>query len=260
LIACAVATVSTAQSTTPPDAQPLQFEVATIKPSDPDLVGRGVGVRGHRFTSVHASLIDLIAYAYSLHNKQVIGPEWVDTEKFDIVAQPPDSVTTLNQNQGKQMLQKLLADRFQLRFHQEKKEMAAYVLGVSKTGSKLTVDNEPDNGTPSLSLPGFSARKFGEVTAHNARLGDFAQFMQSIVLDRPVVDQTGLTERYNFTLNWTPDETQFAILARLAPQPEAGDAPSLFTAIREQLGLTLEPKHVPVPVFVIDHAEQPTPN
>jgi uncharacterized protein (TIGR03435 family) len=93
-------------------------------------------------------------------------------------------------------------------------------------------------------------------------MGDLASVMQSAVLDRPVVDQTGLQGRFDFTLNWTPDETQFAALgARIQPPTDDPSAPpNLFTAIQEQLGLRLESTRAPVDVIVIDTVDHPTPN
>ena len=102
------------------------------------------------------------------------------------------------------MLGKLLVDRFKLTFHREKKELSVYALTVLPTGHKLTKNDTDVNG-----LPGLFFRGLGVFPVRNATMGDFAGTMQAVVLDRPVVDQTGLEGRYDFTLTWTPDETQF---------------------------------------------------
>jgi uncharacterized protein (TIGR03435 family) len=111
----------------------------------------------------------------------------------------------------------------------------------------------PDSG----SLPGLFFRGLGVLTVRNATMQDFAELMQSAVLDRPVVDQTELSGRYNFLLKWTPDESQFGGLGVKVPPPsDAADAPPpLYTAITEQIGLKLEAEKTPVRVLVIDHAD-----
>jgi len=118
------------------DANP-SFEVATIKPSKPDQPGKAFLVRGRRFTTINTTLSDLITFAYDIHGKQISGaPAWADTDKFDIEAQP-DVPGSPNGKQLKGMVQKLLADRFGLKFHRDKKELSAYVLTVAKGGPKL---------------------------------------------------------------------------------------------------------------------------
>ncbi|MGA2115354.1 MAG: TIGR03435 family protein [Bryobacteraceae bacterium] len=155
------------------------------------------------------------------------------------------------------MLRKLLADRFHLAFHRENKELSAYAIVVGKTGSKLTKSTGDPNG-----LPGLGFRGLGLLNARNANMVDFAGLMQSTVLDRPVVDQTGLSGRFDFELKWTPDEFQFAGLGVKVPPPTDNvDAlPDLFTAIQQQLGLRLESTKALVDVLVIDRVEKPSAN
>jgi len=247
----------------PPKVEPMaatadpSFEVATIKPSKPDQQGKGFTVRGTRFATINTSLSDMIAFAYGVHPKQIIGePTWADTEKYDISAQP-DAPGMPNDKQLKSMLKKLLADRFQLKFHTDKKELSVYALVPAKTGPKLT-KSEADAG----SLPGLFFRGLGKLNVRNATMLDFTQLMQEAVLDRPVVDQTGLTGRWDFTLNWTPDESQFGGIGIKVPAPsDKVDAPPpLFTAIQEQIGLKLDPTKAPVDVMVIDKAERSSDN
>jgi uncharacterized protein (TIGR03435 family) len=177
-------------------------------------------------------------------------------DKFDIEGKP-DTPGTPSVEQSRVMLRKLLADRFQLKFHHAKKELSAYVLKVTKGGPKLTQDMGDPKG-----LPGLFGHGLGVLSVRNATMGDFASTMQDPVLDRPVVDQTGLTGKWDFTLKWTPDETQYAVLGGYkAPAAESADAPpDLFTAIQEQLGLKLESTKAPVDVLVIDHVERPSAN
>lgn len=238
------------------DASP-SFEVATIKPSKPDAQGKGFTVHGRRFETFNTSLNDLITFAYHVHVKQIVGaPAWVASDKYDINAQP-DLPGQPDDKQWKSMLQKLLASRFQLKFHYEKQQLSVYALVVGKDGPKLTKSDGDPNG-----LPGLFFTALGTLPARNATMGDFAGVMQGAVLDRPVVDQTGIKGRYNFVLKWTPDESQFSSLGMKIPPPsDKPDAPpGLFIAIQEELGLKLEPTKAPVNVLVIDHIEKPSGN
>jgi uncharacterized protein (TIGR03435 family) len=238
------------------DADP-SLEVATIKPSQPDRPGRAFLWRGNRFTTFNTTLMALIGFAYDVQEKQVIGgQDWMNSEKFDIEGKP-DITGTPSREQLRTMVKKLLADRFQLKFHNEKKELPAYVLTVGKAEPKMTKDDTNPNG-----LPGLFFRQLGDLNVRNATMGDFAHLMQSAVLDRPVVDQTGLAGKWDFQLKWTPDDSQFSGMGMRPPPPsEAADAPPpLFTAIQEQLGLKLESGKAQVDVMVIDHVEHPSAN
>ncbi|MBV9182624.1 MAG: TIGR03435 family protein [Acidobacteria bacterium] len=233
------------------------FEVATIKPSKPDEPGKMLSVQGSRFKTVNTTTSDLINFAYDVQAKQVVNPPaWVSSDKFDIDAQP-DTPGTPNPQQLKGMVQKLLAERFELKFHEEKKELSAYVLTVAKNGPKLKKSEGDPSGLPSLFF-----RQLGYLTVRNASMAAFTHLMQSAVLDRPVVDQTGLEGRWDFILKWTPDESQFSGMGMKVPPPsDAADAPPpLFTAIQEQIGLKLEAGKAPVPVLVVDHLEKPSAN
>ncbi len=237
------------------DASPV-FEVATIKPSKPETQGKGFLVRGRQFSTINTSLSDLITFAYGLHARQITGaPAWIETDKYDLTARP-DGDGQPNDKQWKTMVQKLLADRFTLAFHRDKKELSVYAIVVGKTGPKLTKSEGDPNGLPSLLFRGL-----GILPARNATIADFAGVMQSAVLDRPVVDQTGLPGRYDFTLTWTPDEFQFGGLGiKVPPPPDTATAPNLFTATQEQLGLRLESTKAPAEVLVVDHVDKPSEN
>jgi uncharacterized protein (TIGR03435 family) len=238
------------------DANP-SFEVATIKPTKPDEQRKLFGVRGNHFSTINTSLTDLITFAYGVQQKQVVGaPSWMDTDKWDIEAQP-DVAGAPNKQQVATMVQKLLADRFKLTFHKDTKELAAYVLTEAKGGQKMKKGSDDPN-----QLPGLFFRGFGVLTVQNATMQDFAGLMQSAVLDRPVVDQTSLSGKWNFLLKWTPDESQFGGMGVKVPPPsDAPDAPPpLFTAIQEQIGLKLDAGKAQVPVLVIDKAEKPSDN
>jgi uncharacterized protein (TIGR03435 family) len=238
------------------DANP-SFEVATIKPSKPDTPGKLFRIQPGHFSTINTTLSDLIGFCYGLQPKQVVGaPAWLETQKFDLDGKP-DGTGQPSVDQWKKMLEKLLADRFQLKFHHEKKELSVYALVVAKNGPKLTKSEAEANATPSLLFRGL-----GTLPVRNATMADFAGVMQSAVLDRPVVDQTGLSGRFDFVLTWTPDETQFAGLGvRVPPPSDKADAPpDLFTAIQQQAGLKFEPTKAPVDVMVIDRVEKPSEN
>jgi uncharacterized protein (TIGR03435 family) len=239
----------------PADADPV-FEVATIKPTKPGEERKAFMVRGRQFSTINTSAAELITFAYGIHAKQIVGaPPWLESDKFDLLAKP-DGEGQPNDKQWKTMLQKLLADRFQLKFHRDKKELSVYAIVVAKNGPKMSKNESDPNG-----LPGLFFRGLGVLPAHNATMADFAGVMQSAVLDRPVVDQTGLAGRWDFTLTWTPDEFQFGGLGAHVPRPaDNAAAPSLFTAMQEQLGLKLESTKADAEVFVIDHVEKPSEN
>jgi uncharacterized protein (TIGR03435 family) len=230
-----------------PNDKPI-IEVATIKPSKPDQRG-GHSFQGNRLRFTNITLNDLIAFTYEVHLKQAIGtPLWAGTDKFDIEVKP-EGEGMPSGKQWKGMLQKLMADRFKLAFHREVKGLPVYALSVGKTGPKLT-KGDP-NGVPTLD---FGA--LGTLHATNATMADFTQAMQSVVLNNPVVDQTGLEGRLDFDLTWTPDDSQFVGIE--AKIPSLADAPPLYTAIQEQLGLKLDATNAPVELIIIDHVEKPS--
>jgi uncharacterized protein (TIGR03435 family) len=231
------------------------FEVATIKPSDPNQPGRAVRVRGRTFDTLNTSLAYLITFAYNLHPSQIVGaPKWVEDEFWNITAQP-DGEGAPSDRQWRGALQRLLADRFGLKFRRETRELNAYVLTQQPGGHKMNKSGGDPNG-----LPGMFFKGAGVLPAINANMGDFAGLLQGVVLDRPVVDRTGITGRFDFTLQWLPDESQFGGRGgqmAAALQGNAEQRPGLFTAVQEQLGLKLESTRTPVDVLVIESAQKP---
>jgi uncharacterized protein (TIGR03435 family) len=236
------------------------FEVATIKPSKPDERNEVFLLGRRRFKAANANLSDLITFAYGVHPKQVIGaPAWAETDKFDIEAEP-DGEGVPSIDQWRIMLQKLLGERCKLSSHHDRKEMPVYILSVSRTGAKLTPSLGNDIGLPGL---GFRGRVGGDVAVFNATIGDFVNFMtRNVKLDRPMIDRTGITGRYDFTLDWTPDDSQFGGTGgKLTPPTESPSTlPSLYTAMQEQLGLRLEATKAAADVLVIDRVEKPSEN
>jgi uncharacterized protein (TIGR03435 family) len=246
----------------PPQQKPMAadanpgFEVATIKPSNPDTPGQSILVgRGgaNLFTTTNTTLNDLLVFCYGIHARQITaGPSWLETEKFDISAKP-DQAGIPNATQLTVMVQKLLAERFQLVFHRDKKELSAYTITIGKNGSKLAKDESGG------ALPGFGGRGPGSILVRNSTMEEFAHYLQARTVDRPVVDQTGLTGRFDFSLVWRPDQLP---QGPNAPPPPADleSRADLFTAFQEQLGLKLEAAKTPVEVFVIDRVQKPSDN
>lgn len=234
------------------------YEVATIKPTNPDQRGGGFTLQGRHLVARNFTVEGLITLAYNLHAKQVTGaPEWLTTDHYDLDVLPDhEGLPSLEQARG--IVRKLLADRFALKFHEDTKDLSVYVLSVAKTGPKFTKSSSDPSSPPGMGGPP------GTMMMRNGTMGEFAMVMQG-VLDRPVVDQTGLKDRYDFVLKWTPDESQYG--GRIPP-PNSGEngaanadaLPSLFTAIQEQIGLKLEAMKAPAKVFVIDHIEKPSAN
>ena len=241
------------------DANPT-FEVATIKPSDPGRPGKLFTVRGAEVVTINTTLSDLITMAYNLHPKQLTGgPAWMDSDKYDLVGKP-DTPGQPSVDQLKTMIQKLVADRFQLKFHREKKELSVYSITVTKTGAKITKSEADPNSLPGLFFNRGPAGMAFNV--RNATLAEVGSVLQGSILDKPVVNQTGLAEKYDFTLKFTPDASQMTGLGG-APPPAADNPdapPDIFTAFQQQLGLKLESTKAPVDVLVIDKVEKPSAN
>jgi len=243
----------------PPSAKP-EFIVATIKPSRPDAPRGGYGFRGQDVTTTNVTVNWMIKLAYNMHANQITGgPAWLDSAKYDTVGRP-DTPGQPSRDQMKLMIQKLLADRFQLKFHIEKRELPVYAMVVLKTGAKITVSAGDPNAFPGIGFgqgPGVLS-----LVGRNTTLDGVANGLQSNILDKPVVNQTRLTGRYDFLLRFTPDPSQVANFGGLAPGNAADpDAPpDIFSAFQQQLGLKLESTKAFVDVIVIEKIERPSEN
>ena len=140
---------------------------------------------------------------------------------------------------------------------------AAVALFVLVAAAQSRAQSPTDSKTQSIAgLPGFGLRGLGALTVHNSSMSDFAGMMQETVMDRPVIDQTGLPGRYDFNLNWTPDDSQFGGMGGKIPPPadNTNPPPNLYTAIQEQIGLKLDATKAPTDVMVVDHVEKPSEN
>jgi uncharacterized protein (TIGR03435 family) len=229
------------------------FEVATIKPTPPDARGRYTRMEGgHQFVAKNCSIKYLVGAAYDLNPRMISGgPEWIESDHFDILAVTPGEKQP-NVARQMVMLQGLLADRVKLTFHREPKDMPIYALTVARTGSKLKASTAPPDDQPNVISTVYPAESGGIdhvlMPAHNATMTLFASVLQRSILDRPVTDNTGLSGRYEFNLEWAPDETQFG--GGLLPGVPEHAEPDLFAAVEQQLGLRLEKTRGPVQTLV----------
>ncbi|HEV2710114.1 MAG TPA: TIGR03435 family protein [Edaphobacter sp.] len=248
-------TSSVQPSATPPVTAPQQtpaYEVATIKPPGPNDYAVPLRIE--------------IQDAFGIPPNStgwVIGPDWINSARYVIHGQPPDSIRVAMQTMSPAqrarevhlMMQGLLADRFKLKAHFETRVMPVYQLTVAKGGSKLK-DN-PDRSK------GRAAVGASKIRGNAAPMHALCDMLESVpdIGGRVVVDKTGLAGTYDFNLKWTPMEPTAPAsgLSRTAPSPDAEGA-SLFTAIVEQLGLKLVPTKGPGQVLVIDHIERPSEN
>lgn len=235
----------------PADANP-SFEVATIKPTK-----EGTNFTIHPTASGmlianDASIAYLIKFAWQVHPRQIVkAPAWLDTDKFDLTAKP-DMPGQPSLPQMRVMVQKLLADRCQLKFHNEKQEMQAYAITIAKGGIKMTKNESNPKGNP-----GYGGGP-GGMRVVNSTIQEFIGFVLNDSLEMPVVDQTGLgAARFDFILKYTPDSLQGGG-APAAANPDA--PPDIFTAMQQQLGLKLESTKTQVDAMVIDKIEKPSEN
>jgi bla regulator protein blaR1 len=228
-----------------------------------------------RFKTTNFTLHALTGRAYGLEDDQISGgPSWVNSERYDIEAKIDKSVADDLQKlspdqrfiERKRMLQALLTDRFKLTLHRETKELPVYELVIANSGSKIQEAKPGDTYANGLKGPGgrplgagiVLSPEAGEEVGQAVPIETLVAVLSQRLGGRIVVDKTGLTGKYDFTLKWTPDASQPATVGKQGTQsPESSESP-IFTALQEQLGLKLELQQAPVEVLVIDHAEQPS--
>jgi len=238
-----------AQTSAPAPVAPPAFEVASVKPNNS---GGTVAIRrppGGQWVATNASLRLLITWAYDITDERLVGgPGWLDSARFDVMAKAPNENPT--RDQVRLMVQSLLADRFNLRVHSEQRELPHYRLEMDTGGAKVRVLNNGAIASPDpFRMPGLGVLSGTHVTA--AMLAK----VLSGQLGRYVDDKTGFSSLFDFNLEWRPDEVAGDVSA------DEGARPSIFTAVREQLGFRLIPEKGPVPVIVIDHVDRnPTAN
>ena len=273
--------------TAPP---PPEFEVASVRPSPDGAIGQlhlGLQVDGSQVRVNHLALRDCLAIAFNLKPYQVSGPDWLASERFDIIAKLPQGAP---REQVQPMLQALLLDRFQMKTHHESRDFPVYALVVAKGGLKMQAlppdpadAAGPDKGTINVQATGgrggavvsygqgayfsLGSNRFEAKRMQMSHVAD----MLSRFEDKPVVDMTELKGLYDFTLDFTEEDframmIRAALANGVALPPEAihllesASGDSLFAAL-QKLGLKLDSRKAPLDVLVVDHAEKaPTDN
>ena len=240
---------ASAQSKTP------VFDVATIKPNNTFSGSMDSNTNLDTFSAKNLSLKYLLQRAYGINQSLISGlPGWAESAHYDIVAKVVDvdvaTMRNLTREQRQAMLQQLLADRFQLRCHIEQKTLPVFELIVANGGIRFT-QSPATEGDPRKNQS-ISIRNT-EMTARNASMESLATTLTDQV-GRKVIDKTGLTGAYNLHLKWEREEE--------GPSKDPGDAsaPSIFTALQQQLGLKLQSAKDPVDTLVVDSIETPSEN
>jgi uncharacterized protein (TIGR03435 family) len=238
LLATAPCCVGQTESAAAPQAA---FEVASVKFAPPDRRSSTLTTpQGTQITETGISLAILIQLAFGLEQNQVSGPDWIQSQTYDIAAKTEGEVS-LTKEQMRPLLQQLLAERFRLTFHHETKAFPGYGLVVAKGGSKLQAAKEGVSKGG-----GYILRDGIRVPSATTKM---LAGMLAISLRQPVVDKTGIAGDYEIKMSFAPEDASDATL------------PSIFTAVQEQLGLKLEAQKVPLEMLVVDHAERtPTEN
>jgi uncharacterized protein (TIGR03435 family) len=266
-----------AQSAPSIDRSVVPLEVASIKPN---VSGNQMGFTRVNsagvFMGTNVATRGLILTAYGLHNSQLVGgPTWIGTDRFDVIAKPPEDVTHVQvsdfgSERMQLMLRSLLAERFKFASHTEMKELPVFILTKARSDGKLGPSIRPTTADcaarelsttppPPLSrvgeLPTCTAMAgFGRYAAGNRPIAALVRFLQG---DRLILDRTGLVGNFDLNLEFAPNQVAGGSGSSASAD---SDRPSMFIALQEQLGLKLESATMPVPVLVIDHIDRPTAN
>jgi uncharacterized protein (TIGR03435 family) len=238
----------------------LTFDVAAIRRTDPGVRDGQIkampGGNGYLARNVPVKL--MISLMYKVPMRQIKGaPDWLATDGYDVQAKTDHAS---NVDDLHVMFQNLLADRFNLKFHKEIKDGPVYALMVDKSGSKMTVDESKQD----FSIP-MNDNQDGITVGKRVNMEYFCWWLGRVLHqdDRPVIDRTGLTQNYDFTLSFAPvlpPNVSRDDAASGLPTPGPLDRPSIFDALKQQLGLKLEAQKGPVGYYVIDHVERPSDN
>lgn len=256
------------------------FDVISVKPDSTNGGMMRTMFTGDGLSMTNLPVHQLLAQAYQLNQDRIFGePSWSTTDRFDVEAKVagPDAAALkqLPVAQRRSMVQQILTDRFKLVAHHETRDLPVYTLVVAKSGAKFkdVSDAPPTAANPCPRMGPRMSMGPGKLMVNDGTMEMFLQIL-SQQLGRTIVDKTGLTGSYDFTLQWTPDNAAAgppssavgapgpAAPGGAMPSPPPPDASgaSLFTAIQEQLGLKLEPTKAPIDVLVIDHIEKPSEN
>jgi uncharacterized protein (TIGR03435 family) len=257
------------------------YEVASIKPNKSGDNRTRIMYSPDGLSATGGTLQMLIMSAYEISPHQISGaPSWLNSERYDIEAKmdssTADDLRKLSEDERRverqHMLQALLADRFKLTIHRESKELPVYALVVAKDGPKFQEAKPGDTYTNGIKGPdghsgaGMMLVGNGTLTGQGVPLVNLVRLLTR-ALGRTVIDKTGLTSKYDFTLKWTEERQAPMFKGTEGSQPGTGgistpesSGPSIFTAVQEQLGLKLESEKGPVDILIIDHVEKPSEN
>lgn len=251
------------------------FDVASVKPAKPgETGGRLQFLPGGRFVVTNVALIYILQNVYKLRDYQIVGdPRWMAiindgySARYNIEAKAADAAT---EDQMREMAKALLAERFQLKVHIDTRDLFVYALIPAKAGIKIQPAKEDGKARFSGAI---LAMDRGWIQGNHVSMTSLIQMLSRSV-DRPVVDQSGFSDPFDFRLTWTSDTgaasdatadglcpASFAQgQERLGLKPQTWSCPSIFTAVQDQLGLKFEPQKRPTEVLVIDHVERPSEN
>lgn len=233
----------------------LTFDVSSIKVSKPG--GRGGGIKalpgGQTYQAQNVPVKLIISLMYKVPMRQITGgPDWMNTDLWDIEAKADHSY---NLDDLHIMFQNLLADEFKLKFHKETKEGPVYALTIDKSGVKMKENDSPQD----FKIP-IGGGRGGIINGTRVPMQYLCWWLGQVLQndERPVINKTGLDKNFDFTLAFLPELPPGFDKSRLPP--EMLDRPSIFDALKEQLGLKLQPEKGPVEYYVIDHVEKPATN
>jgi uncharacterized protein (TIGR03435 family) len=236
------------------------FAVVSVKRNKADTYGSWT-LTPDGISAKSDSLLWFIQMAYGAIDQRMVSgaPDWIGSERYDIEAKVDDDdiseLGKLSKEQRNFMLQPVLADRFKLKCHFETKDLPDFALVIGKKGPKGLISSKPLN--PANPSPTWKLTGQYNMSAQGMSMSELALIILSTEAQCLVVDQTGLTGKYDFTLQWSREDTQPQ--PGIAPSPESS-SPLIFTAIQEQLGLKLVPIMVPTKILIIDHVERPSEN
>jgi uncharacterized protein (TIGR03435 family) len=233
------------------------FQVASIKPNGSGDPGSSWSMSPGETVMHNITLKQFIGIAYDVRDYSLSGPAWISTERFDMNARTPAEVTAAKDSVRRAHLfqaamQALLADRFKLVVHRETRNMPAYALVVAKGGLKIAPDESEGGST--------TTDKNGKLTATRISMARMAGWLAND-MSYPVTDKTEIAGVFSFRLEYTPERNLSATGPGENAHSSDSSAPSIFTALQEQLGLKLEPQKLPVDIIVVDNvARVPTEN
>lgn len=219
------------------------FDVVSIKPNKSGAAASETETTPGRLNLINVTPLSLLLRAFGVLTPQIVGaPGWLATERYDVVASVPGGAVLTDQTRQAYM-ERMLTDRWRLRYHRETRDIPVYSLVTANEGSKMVTHTGPGEY-------GMKVERAGPRVILRSTRGNMPRLVEILsgFSGRVVSNDTGLGGEYDFTLEWIQD----------ANAPDSG--PSLFTALREQLGLRLVSAERPAPVIVIDQIERPSEN